>query len=84
VLNISLTYLKAMKYRDLALLLFLAFATTTQGQYYENGKYGTNKSVTVYSAKYTTQPTKGLFNIKKGLSFITDSPFFMEGYKIIR
>ena len=25
VLNIPLTYLKAMKYRDLALLLFLAF-----------------------------------------------------------
>ena len=42
-----------MKNRDLALLFFLAFATTTQGQNYDNGNYGTNKSVTVYSAKYT-------------------------------
>ena len=74
-----------MKNRDLALLFFLAFATTTQGQYYENGKYGTNKSVTVYSAKYTTQPTKGLFDIKKRAVVHHGQPFFYGRiYKIIR
>jgi len=50
----------------LTLICLMVFSSTIQGQYYENGKYGTNKSETVYSAKYTTQPTKGLFNQKKG------------------
>jgi hypothetical protein len=46
-----------MKNRNLALLFFLIFATTTQGQYYNRGNYGTNKSVTVYSTKYTEHTT---------------------------
>jgi hypothetical protein len=67
----------------LTLICLMLFSLTTQGQYYENGKYGTNKSVTVYSAKYTTQPTKGLFNKKRAVVH-HGQPFFGRRYKIIR
>jgi len=39
--------------KNLAILLFFFLCSTTQGQYYNRGNYGTNKSVTVYSSKYT-------------------------------
>ncbi len=42
-----------MKYNILAIILFSIFSSETQGQYYEKGNYGTNKSLTVYTSKYT-------------------------------
>ena len=42
-----------MKFNNLSLLFFLLISTATRGQYYNKGNYGTNKSITVYSAKYT-------------------------------
>jgi hypothetical protein len=42
-----------MKINTLALFVILIFSRNLNSQYYNKGNYGTNKSVTVYTTKYT-------------------------------
>lgn len=44
---------KYFNFNLLAIIYLMLFSSTIEAQYYEKGNYGTNKSVTVYSAKYT-------------------------------
>lgn len=48
---------KYFNFNLLAIIYLMLFSSTIEAQYYEKGNYGTNKSVTVYSAKYTEHTT---------------------------
>lgn len=43
---------KLLKFNILAISYLMLFSSTIEAQYYNKGNYGTNKSVTVYNAKY--------------------------------
>lgn len=48
---------KYFKFNILAIVYLMLFSSTIEAQYYNRENYGTNKSVSVYSAKYTEHTT---------------------------